>query len=89
MSLDLRSQFKSLLEPKLMDGFIDQTISFKIIRFRPGKYFPETSSITFLSLDPSLSNNSKSYFYAKDSFHFLSNFIKFKQISIASLYSSN
>ena len=46
MSLDLGSQFKSLLEPQLMEGFIDQTINFKIHRFSPGQATPTISSMS-------------------------------------------
>jgi hypothetical protein len=45
MSLDLGSQFKSLLEPQLMEGFIDQTINFKIHRFNPGQATPTILSM--------------------------------------------
>jgi hypothetical protein len=34
MALSLREQFKSLLEPELMEGLVDQTIRFKIHRFQ-------------------------------------------------------
>ena len=38
MSLDLGKQFKSLLEPEMMEeGFLDQTLHLKIHRFLPGK----------------------------------------------------
>jgi hypothetical protein len=33
--MSLGEQFKSLLEPELMEGFIDQTLNFKIHRFTP------------------------------------------------------
>lgn len=46
MSLDLGSQFKSLLEPQLMEGFIDQTLNLKIHRFSPGQTTPTISSMT-------------------------------------------
>ena len=37
MSLDLGKQFKSLLEPEMMEeGFVDQTLHLKIHRFIPG-----------------------------------------------------
>ena len=34
--MSLRAQFKSLLEPELMERFVDQTLSLKIHRFIPG-----------------------------------------------------
>jgi len=45
MSLDLGSQFKSLLEPQLMEGFIDQPLNLKIHRFSPGQIKPTISSM--------------------------------------------
>ena len=46
MSLDLGSQFKSLLEPQLMEGFTDIMLNIKIHRFMPGKSMPTVSSMT-------------------------------------------
>ena len=39
MSLDLGKQFKSLLEPEMMEeGFVDQVLQFKIHRFSSGEH---------------------------------------------------
>ena len=44
--MSLRTQFKSLLEPELMEGLVDQTISLKIIRYAAGEAIETVESIT-------------------------------------------
>jgi hypothetical protein len=34
--MSLRAQFKSLLEPELMEGLVDQTLSLKIVSLKAG-----------------------------------------------------
>ena len=44
--MSLRTQFKSLLEPELMEGLVDQTLSLKIIRFSDGQVTRKVESLT-------------------------------------------
>lgn len=50
--MSLRTQFKSLLEPELMEGLVDQTLSLKIIRFSDGQVTKKVESLTLGPFPP-------------------------------------
>ena len=43
--MSLATQFKSLLEPELMEGFVDKVLHLKLFRFSPGKAEPTIENL--------------------------------------------